>query len=183
MSEAGKAACMTIASDNVLTYITTAATATAETVTKQVAQLVAKETALTTAKTIAPVLSSSVALETRNKTIDTVEESLKPLTDGVTTLDEGIASLATGITKYNEEGIKQISNLVNGTVRTNASKLKALQELGKEYQTVNETSIGTDSSTKFILVIDGEKVAKKTTKTTETKAKQTFIDRVKNLFN
>ena len=183
MSEAGKAACMTIASDNVLTYITTAATATAETVTKQVAPLVAKETALTTAKTIAPVLSSTVALETRNKTIDTVEESLKLLTDGVTTLDEGIASLATGITKYNEEGIKQISNLVNGTVRTNASKLKALQELGKEYQTVNETSIGTDSSTKFILVIDGEKVAKKTTKTTETKAKQTFIDRVKNLFN
>lgn len=191
------ASCQVIASDKTLPYVKAAAlkssseTAknvssyvsnyTAEVVTKTVAPLVAQTTALETSKSVSKNVASEVANSVKEASIQTVSSSLKELYDGISKLDDGLKELSDGITKYNNEGIKSISKLVNGDVKNISARVKALTKLSNDYKTIQSTK-KVNGSTKLIYVIDSESYVPKKVVDNVTETKLTFWDRVKNLF-
>lgn len=189
--------CQVIASDKTLPYVKAAAlkssseTAknvssyvsnyTAEKVTKTVAPLVAQTTALETSKSVSKNVANEVANSVKEASIQTVSSSLKELYDGISKLDDGLKELSDGITKYNNEGIKSISKLVNGDVKNISARVKALTKLSNDYKTIQSTK-KVNGSTKLIYVIDSESYVPKKVVDNVTETKLTFWDRVKNLF-
>lgn len=189
--------CQVIASDKTLPYVKAAAlkssseTAknvssyvsnyTAEKVTKNVAPLVAQTTALETSKSVSKNVASEVANSVKEASIQTVSSSLKELYDGISKLDDGLKELSDGITKYNNEGIKSISKLVNGDVKNISARVKALTKLSNDYKTIQSTK-KVNGSTKLIYVIDSENYVPNKAVDNVTETKLTFWDRVKNLF-
>lgn len=189
--------CQVIASDKTLPYVKVAAlkssseTAknvssyvsnyTAEKVTKTVAPLVAQTTALETSKSVSKNVASEVANSVKEASIQTVSSSLKELYDGISKLDDGLKELSDGITKYNNEGIKSISKLVNGDVKNISARVKALTKLSNDYKTIQSTK-KVNGSTKLIYVIDSESYVPNKIVDNVTETKLTFWDRVKNLF-
>ena len=61
-------------------------------------------------------------------------------------------------------------------------KIKELVKLGEEYQTFAGNSDNQDSETKFVLVMDGQKLEKEVKVNDSSKTETTFIQRIKNLF-
>lgn len=191
------ASCQVIASDKTLPYVKEAAlkssseTAknvssyvsnyTAEKVTKTVAPLVAQTTALETSKSVSKNVANEVANSVKEASIQTVSSSLKELYDGISKLDDGLKELSDGITKYNNEGIKSISKLVNGDVKNISARVKALTKLSNDYKTIQSTK-KVNGSTKLIYVIDSESYVPNKAVDNVTETKLTFWDRVKNLF-
>lgn len=189
--------CQVIASDKTLPYVKAAAlkssseTAknvssyvsnyTAEKVTKTVAPLVAQTTALETSKSVSKNVASEVANSVKEASIQTVSSSLKELYDGISKLDDGLKELSDGITKYNNEGIKSISKLVNGDVKNISARVKTLTKLSNDYKTIQSTK-KVNGSTKLIYVIDSENYVPNKVVDNVTETKLTFWDRVKNLF-
>ena len=159
-----------------------AATSTAKIVSEEVAKRVSEQTAIKTAEELAPTLASKVANTVRDESLKTITTALNKLYGGVEELDNGINELNNGITRFNDEGIKVLTNLVNNNVKSMSEKVKALTKLGNEYKTVNSTNTIEDSETKLILVIDGKKKEVVENNTTVEVTKTTFWDRVKNLF-
>ena len=155
----------------------------AENTSKQVASEVAYNSALLTASEVAPSLADQVANSVKNEALNTVSKSLNTLYNGIDQIDNGINQLSDGVTKFNNEGIKTITSLINNNVKGTTARVKALVQLGDDYKTVNSKNVSGDDETKMILVVDSKKTdtVKKETKTK--KEKTSFIDRVVNLFN
>ena len=142
-------------------------------------------------KAIKPVVE---ALKREIANIDTTKENIyndlnqiDALTyefyNGTTKVYNGADELNKGIHKYNEEGIKVLTNLINTEVAPASARLEKLLELGNDYQTFTMKNNDTDGTTKFIMVIDGQKAKEKTVKTTNTtKEKTNLFTRIKNLF-
>ena len=142
-------------------------------------------------KAIKPVVE---ALKREIANIDTTKENIyndlnqiDALTyefyNGTTKVYNGADELNKGIHKYNEEGIKVLTNLINTEVAPASARLEKLLELGNDYQTFTMKNNDTDGTTKFIMVIDGQKAKEKTVKTTNTtKEKNNLFTRIKNLF-
>lgn len=114
--------------------------------------------------------------------VNTLTTKVEELYNGTTALSEGINTLNTGITAYNEEGITPLSNTINNNLSGNINKIKKLADLGNNYQTFTMKNTTDNGETKFIIVLDGQKVAKTTVKTETKTEKLSFIDRIKNLF-
>ena len=191
------ASCQVIASDKTLPYVKEAvlksssetaknvssyvSNYTAEVVTKTVAPLVAQEAALETSKSVSKNVANEVANSVKEASIQTVSSSLKELYDGISKLDDGLKELSDGITKYNNEGIKSISKLVNGDVKNISARVKALTKLSNDYKTIQSTK-KVNGSTKLIYVIDSESYVPNKVVDNVTETKLTFWDRIKNLF-
>ena len=191
------ASCQVIASDKTLPYVKEAvlksssetaknvssyvSNYTAEVVTKTVAPLVAQTTALETSKSVSKNVANEVANSVKEASIQTVSSSLKELYDGISKLDDGLKELSDGITKYNNEGIKSISKLVNGDVKNISARVKALTKLSNDYKTIQSTK-KVNGSTKLIYVIDSESYVPNKVVDNVTETKLTLWDRVKNLF-
>lgn len=114
--------------------------------------------------------------------VNTLTTKVEELYNGTTALSEGINTLNTGITAYNEKGITPLSNTINNNLSGNISKIKKLADLGNNYQTFTMKNTTDNGETKFIIVLDGQKVEKTTVKTETKTEKLSFIDRIKNLF-
>ena len=114
--------------------------------------------------------------------VNTLTTKVEELYNGTTALSEGINTLNTGITAYNEEGITPLSNAINNNLSGNINKIKKLADLGNNYQTFTMKNTTDNGETKFIIVLDGQKVEKTTVKTETKTEKLSFIDRIKNLF-
>lgn len=114
--------------------------------------------------------------------VNTLTTKVEELYNGTTALSEGINTLNTGITAYNEKGITPLSNTINNNLSGNISKIKKLADLGNNYQTFTMKNTTDNGETKFIIVLDGQKVEKATVKTETKTEKLSFIDRIKNLF-
>lgn len=114
--------------------------------------------------------------------VNTLTTKVEELYNGTTALSEGINTLNTGITAYNEKGITTLSNTINNNLSGNISKIKKLADLGNNYQTFTMKNTTDNGETKFIIVLDGQKVEKTTVKTETKTEKLSFIDRIKNLF-
>lgn len=81
------------------------------------------------------------------------------LSDGTITLLDGTNKLVDGITQFNNDGIKKISNEVNGTLKNSIERIKKLEDLSLEYN-----KFGTDEERdgiKFITMLDSIKISAK----------------------
>ena len=70
---------------------------------------------------------------------------------------------------------------MSNTLKTYSTRVNSLVKLSEEYKTMN-LSGDNEASSKFILVIDGEKKENKVTKKEESTKKETIADRTKKLF-
>ncbi len=80
--------------------------------------------------------------------------------DGVDKLAEGSDKLMDGMIQFDEEGIQKLLDAYNGDVKELLSRLEAVVEAGKEYQTFTKVAEGTKGSVKFILRTEGIKAVK-----------------------
>ena len=71
--------------------------------------------------------------------------------EGVEKLAEGSVKLMDGMVQFDEEGIQKLLEAYNGDVKELLSKLEAVADAGKEYQTFTKVAEGTKGSVKFIL--------------------------------
>ena len=71
--------------------------------------------------------------------------------EGVGKLAEGSEKLMDGMVQFDEEGIQKLLDAYNGDVKELLSKLEAVAEAGKGYQTFTKVADGTKGSVKFIL--------------------------------
>lgn len=163
-----------------------------------IASKVSEKVAIKTAREVSVISTMNASTETasmvtdsilntlpdtiKNEAIKEFTQSLNVLYTNIDTLDNGINELSSGITKYNNEGIKVIGNLVNNQVNPMVTRLNKLIELGENYNTVSSENLSKDSETKFILVVDGEKKETKETEVKKEETKKTFWELVKGLF-
>ena len=138
----------------------------------------AKETALNVAEDVSQTVSKNIFQGTKKE----LTKSLNELLSGVTSIDDGVNNLQSGITKFNEEGIRNLTNIVNNDLKQNTSKLEKLVSLGEEYKTVNNESIESEDEVKFIYVIKGEKNKTDVKIDNNVTNKTTLWERIKNIF-
>ena len=174
----------------VLDTLTKSNSSTASKVSEKVAIKTAREVSVVSTMNASTETASMVTDSILNTLPDTIKneaikeftQSLNVLYTNIDTLDNGINELSNGITKYNDEGIKVIGNLVNNEVNPMVTRLNKLIELGENYNTVSSENLSKDSETKFILVVDGEKKETKETEVKKEETKKTFWELVKGLF-
>lgn len=138
----------------------------------------AKETALNVAEDVSQTVSKNIFQGTKQE----LTKSLNELLSGVTSIDDGVNNLQSGITKFNEEGIRNLTNIVNNDLKQNTSKLEKLVSLGEEYKTVNNESIESEDEVKFIYVIKGEENKTDVKIDNNVTNKTTLWERIKNIF-
>lgn len=152
-------------------------------IVKNVSSEIAYGTAKTTAKTTAEKTSEQVATQVADTAKTTTVTSLKTLNTNVEKLVNGSNELNDGITKFDNEGISKIADLVNGNVKTTKEKVEALIKLGDLYDTFTMKDANTEGETKFVLMVDAEKkVIKTETKKETKKAKENLLDKIKKMF-
>lgn len=152
---------------------------------KQTAANTAYQTALSVAKETADSVSGVVAKEVFKQTKETVLNrvvlSLEELKQGLETLKNGTNELQLGLETFNNQGINKLTNIVNQDIKPNIDKVKRLKRLAHNYNTFTGTK-NIDTTTKFIISIDSVSKNEKQSIKKENTKKESFIDRVKNLF-
>lgn len=104
----------------------------------------------------------------------------KTLVIGTTNLEEGLKTLNEGITMLNNEAIKPITNKITNELIPMTTRVKELTKLGENYTSFAGSNV--TGETKFIYVIDGEKVKEEKNLTEEKTEKDNLWTRIKNLF-
>ena len=87
--------------------------------------------------------------------VATLKDALNQLSDGTKSLADGANELAEGMSKFDNEGIQKIYNLVNGNLKDVEIRVEKLKELANEYKTFTMADDNADGSVKFIMMIDG----------------------------
>ena len=105
-------------------------------------------------------VSSGVnALSQGSKTLGEGTKSLadgtKTLADGTNKLADGATELSNGIHKFNTEGIKKITNFINGDLKNLELRAKELEKLSEDYNKFNSDTTRDDIN--LISIIDSIK--------------------------
>ena len=146
---------------------------TAESVAKKVAPSVAEKTAITVADTVANDVKTEVLKQVKIQMETLLNEGLTPLTTGLKELDKGASQLkdgtkvlnngatklSDGIAKFDNEGIKKISNFVNGDLQNLIIRGKKLEQLANEFDKFNSDEKREKIS--FISIVDSIKKEEK----------------------
>lgn len=77
------------------------------------------------------------------------------LADGASALADGNQALADGMAEYKTEAIDQLTDLFDGDLSKAKNRLRAMTDLGKEYQSFGGISSDMSGSTKFIIETEG----------------------------
>lgn len=77
------------------------------------------------------------------------------LDEGVNELAEGALELADGMDEFNEEGIRKITDFLEGDVQKIVDRLKAVKDAGEEYKLFSESGSDIDGKVKFIIETGG----------------------------
>ena len=153
-------------------------------VAENVSKSVSVNTSAETAKKTATMVSESVSKNVSNAVKDTILKntisSLNELYTGISKLDSGIKELDTSLNAYNEQGINEISNIVNNNVKTLSNNVKELTNLANNYKSYGGSK--TNGSTKFIMVIDSKKKEEEKQIVNKEETKLTLFQRIINLF-
>lgn len=83
------------------------------------------------------------------------------LKDGTDKLASGSTELRDGMIKFDEEGIKKLTEAYNGDVKGLIDRLTAVVDAGGDYQTFTKKADGTKGTVKFILRTDAVKAEEK----------------------
>ena len=153
-------------------------------IAENVSKSVSVNTSVETAKKTATMVSESVSKNVSNAVKDTILKntisSLNELYTGISKLDSGIKELDTSLNAYNEQGINEISNIVNNNVKTLSNNVKELTNLANNYKSYGGSK--TNGSTKFIMVIDSKKKEEEKQIVNKEETKLTLFQRIINLF-
>ena len=153
-------------------------------IAENVSKSVSVNTSAETAKKTATMVSESVSKKVSNAVKDTILKntisSLNELYTGISKLDSGIKELNTSLNAYNEQGINEISNIVNNNVKTLSNNVKELTKLANNYKSYGGSK--TNGSTKFIMVIDSKKKEEEKQIVNKEETKLTLFQRIINLF-
>lgn len=153
-------------------------------VAENVSKSVSVNTSVETAKKTATMVSKNVSKNVSNAVKDTILKntisSLNELYTGISKLDSGIKELDTSLNAYNEQGINEISNIVNNNVKTLSNNVKELTKLANNYKSYGGSK--TNGSTKFIMVIDSKKKEEEKQIVNKEETKLTLFQRIINLF-
>ena len=153
-------------------------------IAENVSKSVSVNTSAETAKKTATMVSESVSKNVSNAVKDTILKntisSLNELYTGISKLDSGIKELDTSLNAYNEQGINEISNIVNNNVKTLSNNVKELTKLANNYKSYGGSK--TNGSTKFIMVIDSKKKEEEKQIVNKEETKLTLFQRIINLF-
>jgi len=76
----------------------------------------------------------------------TLERTMPQLISGITALRDGAMQLSDGLKKFNEEGIRKLSDALDGDLSEISERLRATGELAKQYKSYT----GNSDSVKFI---------------------------------
>ena len=153
-------------------------------IAENVSKSVSVNTSAETAKKTATMVSESVSKNVSNAVKDTILKntisSLNELYTAISKLDSGIKELDTSLNAYNEQGINEISNIVNNNVKTLSNNVKELTKLANNYKSYGGSK--TNGSTKFIMVIDSKKKEEEKQIVNKEETKLTLFQRIINLF-
>ena len=153
-------------------------------IAENVSKSVSVNTSVETAKKTATMVSENVSKKVSNAVKDTILKntisSLNELYTGISKLDSGIKELDTSLNAYNEQGINEISNIVNNNVKTLSNNVKELTKLANNYKSYGGSK--TNGSTKFIMVIDSKKKEEEKQIVNKEETKLTLFQRIINLF-
>ena len=123
-----------------------------------------------------------------NTSLTTLENGTSTMASGSLSLNSALEvlssksiELADGINEFNEQGINKLSTIADSANNV-TNKIEALIKLSDEYQSFSLTNINTQSNTKFIVVIDSQKVKEEKVVVKNDKTKDNFFARLKNLF-
>ena len=136
---------------------------TALTSAQSATTLAAKKTATSVATTVGNKVKSEASKKVASQ-MSTLGSGLAELTSGLSELNNGSSELAEGMTKFNNEGIKQICNYINGDVKDITTKVQKLSDLSKEYNNFTMLNGNNEGNVKFIMIIDAIKKQEDTTK-------------------
>lgn len=123
----------------------------------------------------------STGVEELKKGVDVLNTKMNELSIGASTLKEGMTTLNTGIQTFNKEGIQKLTSVAS-EVNQLSKNVKELAKLSNQYQTFDSKNIETEGNTKFVLVVDSVKAPKEEKEVVKETKKETFIERIKNLF-
>lgn len=152
----------------------------AENVSKSVSVNTSAETAKKTATMVSENVSKNVSNAVKDTILKNTISSLNELYTGISKLDSGIKELDTSLNAYNEQGINEISNIVNNNVKTLSNNVKELTNLANNYKSYGGSK--TNGSTKFIMVIDSKKKEEEKQIVNKEEPKLTLFQRIINLF-
>lgn len=168
----------------VLSASSSVANKTSMYIAENVSKSVSVNTSVETAKKTATMVSENVSKNVSNAVKDTILKntvsSLNELYTGISKLDNGIKELDTSLNTYNEQGISEISNIVNNNVKTLSNNVKELTKLANNYKSYGGSK--TNGSTKFIMVIDSKKKEEEKQIVNKEENKLTIFQRIINLF-
>lgn len=119
----------------------------------ELAKQTAREVASATAEGVATQLANGMG----EKIKPVMMSAMDTILNGTESLMNGANELNRGMTQFNDEGIMPLVNFVNGKVKVTSNRVEHLMQLANDYQSyagIDEAATGT---TKFILMIDGEK--------------------------
>lgn len=155
----------------------------AEKVSKNVAVSASYNAAINTAKSVSSSVSTNVANSVKTAATNSFATSLNTLYENISLIDNGLNELSSGVTKFNNEGIKTIASLVNNDVKGLSERLEKTASLGENYKSVmNHNNLDKDSETKFVLVVDGEKKEETKNTTVKENTKTSLWQKIKNIF-
>ena len=86
-----------------------------------------------------------------------INNANKQLYAGAQTLQNGTDTLVEGLTKFDDEGIQEITNLVNNKVANLQDRVEALKDLANDYNNFSGISKDADGTVKFVLITDSIK--------------------------
>ena len=118
-----------------------------------------------------------------NTKLKEVDKKINLLTSSVALINDGTNQLADGLNRYNNEGIKKISSLVNGDVKSLSGKIEALINLSKKYKTFDDINNNMEGSSKIIFMIDAIKtIEEKKITSDKIVESESLWDKIKGLF-
>lgn len=117
------------------------------------AKTTAKQTAAATAENVAVQVAETV----QKTMLPAVSEALDTILGGVNKLAQGANELNNGMVQFDREGIQALNNFVNGKVKVTANKVEQLVRLAEQYDNFAGMAKGATGTTKFVLMIEGQK--------------------------
>ena len=109
----------------------------------------------TLADGIRQLMDGGTALVANNDALNngaaTLAGATGQLVDGVDKLDAGAKTLADGMAKFDEEGIRKLTEFYRGDVQALLDRLDAVRNAGRSYHTFTKLPDGMEGSVKFII--------------------------------
>ncbi len=123
-------------------------------------------------------LQSKGTKEVKNGS-SSLRKGLEELYNGSSSLKDGSNELKEGMTRFDNEGISKINELVNGKLKENVESLKAIVRTGNNYDTFTMKNSEDEGNTKFIMTIDNKEKKTNTRKKSTKTVKKSLLDRIK----